>query len=89
VEMDRGTEHLDTIQDKCSRYWGAYQAWQYEYFPTVLFVAPDERRVRQLRDAVEGGPSDSHALFRLATQESFVSIARGAEEPRQRSEQPG
>jgi hypothetical protein len=63
LEVDRGTEHLDKIQDKCSRYWRAYQMWQGAYFPIVLFVVPDRRRVREVERVLASGPPEATKLF--------------------------
>ena len=73
LEWDRGTEHLSVIREKCSRYWKALQHWQQEFFPTVLFVAPDARRARQLAHTAHGGPDGSQALFKVAAIGGLVS----------------
>jgi hypothetical protein len=74
LEVDRGTEHLDKIQEKCIRYWRAFQVWQGEFFPTVLFVVPDERRVREIQTVVEGGPEDTQTLFKVC---EFQYLTKG------------
>jgi hypothetical protein len=73
LEVDRGTEHLDKIQDKYSRYWRAFQMWQEEFFPTVLFAVPDERRVQEIQGVVEGGLEGAQALFRCCVLDGLVA----------------
>jgi hypothetical protein len=73
LELDRGTEHRGVISEKCSRYWKALHHWPQEFFPTVLFVAPDARRERQLARTAYGGPDGSQALFKVVTMNEFVS----------------
>jgi len=63
LEVDRGTEHLGTIQEKCSRYWQAYQMWPHDFFPLVAFVVPDMQRVRELKGVMSAGPQGSSDLF--------------------------
>jgi len=58
VEVDRGTESAAKIQEKCQRYWRAYQRWDEAFFPQVLFVVPDERRRFEVERVVADGPSD-------------------------------
>jgi hypothetical protein len=65
LEIDRDTENADTIKGKCVRYWRAYQAWADEVFPYVVFVVPDDSRVREIERVVAGGPDEARALFRV------------------------
>lgn len=74
LEIDRDTENPDTIRGKCSRYWRAYQAWDGEVFPYVLFVVPDETRQRELARVIAGGPDEALALFRVELLESFAHV---------------
>jgi hypothetical protein len=71
VEVDRGTEHADKIQGKCVRYWQAYQRWERETYPYVLFVVPDQERAGAIRHVVAGGPNEAQGLFLTATFKSF------------------
>lgn len=71
LEVDRGTEHADKIQGKCVRYWQAYQRWEYETYPYVVFVVPDEQRVNTIGNVVSGGPHEAQRLFIAATLNSF------------------
>jgi hypothetical protein len=73
LEADRATEHTDKIQEKCSRYWRAYQLWQGEYFPSVAFVVPDERRGREIGRVVASGPPQARALFRWVEVSSLAA----------------
>lgn len=78
LEVDRGTEHADKIRDKCTRYWRAFEMWQAEFFPTVLFVVPDERRVREIRNVVKGGPREAQALFKCCELPGLAAITATA-----------
>ncbi|MCP3797984.1 replication-relaxation family protein [Allokutzneria sp. A3M-2-11 16] len=63
LEVDRGTEQLNKIQEKCQRYWTAYRAWREEYFPRVFFVVPDEQRKEVIVRVVSKGPLEARYLF--------------------------
>ncbi|HEX3781432.1 MAG TPA: replication-relaxation family protein [Pseudonocardiaceae bacterium] len=65
LEVDRGTEHLEVIQEKCERYYRAYGMWQEDYFPLVLFVVPDEHRQSAVERVVQAGPSPARRLLRV------------------------
>jgi hypothetical protein len=77
LEVDRGTEHLDEIRRKCQRYWHAYQLWQSEYCPRVMYVVPDERRKRDIARVVEGGPTDAQQLFTVCTSTALPAALCG------------
>jgi hypothetical protein len=55
VELDRGTETLETLRDKAERYERRldYKLWR-EVDPLVLFVVPSERRARTVTDTLAG-----------------------------------
>ena len=55
-------------------WWGR---WDEEYFPTVLFVAPDERRARQLLRIAHSGPEGSRPLFKASTMAGFIAACLG------------
>jgi hypothetical protein len=64
LEVDRGTEHLSTIQEKCERYWKASISGQWDgHFPYVLFVVPDEQRQRAIERLIHAGPPSATELF--------------------------
>lgn len=67
VEVDRGTERAEVIQEKCVRYWNAYSAaWPPdEVFPLVLFVVPDDRRKQEIERVIKGGPDAAQGLFEV------------------------
>jgi hypothetical protein len=77
LEIDRDTENADIIRGKLSRYWRAYQLWDGEVFPYVVFVAPDEARRRELLRVIAGGPDEAQALFRVWTLDVFGQRAAG------------
>jgi hypothetical protein len=55
VELDRGTETLETLRLKAARYEQTidYQFWR-KVDPIVLFVVPSERRARTVTDTLAG-----------------------------------
>lgn len=76
LEVDRGTEHLATIQEKCERYWKAFISGQWDgHFPFVLFVVPDEERERAIERVVRDGPSAALELFKVCPIEGFPRFA--------------
>ncbi|SRR5581483_3531593 len=74
LEIDRDTENSETIKGKCSRYWRAFQSWDGEIFPYVLFVVPDAGRRRELERIISGGPDEAQALFRVHPLDSFGEL---------------
>ena len=67
LEVDRATEHRATIQDKCVRYWKAYQSWELPVFPYIVFVVPDDKRKAEVENVVAGGPQEAQELFTVCT----------------------
>ena len=71
VELDRATEPVRRIADKCKLYWRYWQSGreqsEHQVFPTVLFVVPTERRKTQLVDYLAGQPAERWQLFQVVT----------------------
>lgn len=78
IELDRGTEHTRQIKDTCVRYWQAYERWEDEVFPYVLFVVPDEPRRREIADVTGGGPREAHDIFRILLASDIQALRRVA-----------
>lgn len=82
IELDRSTEALPRIADKCklySRYWqsGREQS-EHEVFPTVLYVVPTEHRKSQLVELLSRLPAEQWQLFQVVTNaEAVQAIASG------------
>jgi Replication-relaxation len=74
LEIDRDTENMDTIKGKCVRYWRAYQAWQEEVFPFVVFVVPDGARQREIERVIVGGPAEAQALFKVYELDGLAEV---------------
>lgn len=74
LEVDRGTEHLGVIREKCERYWRAYTRWPQSHFPSVVFVVPDVRRVQEIKEVISAGPADARQLFRCCTLPELVGV---------------
>ncbi|ROP38983.1 replication-relaxation family protein [Saccharothrix texasensis] len=72
LEVDRGTEHLGVIQEKCERYWQAFRSGQWDgVFPYVLFIVPDERRKRAVHQVFQAGPAEAAELFSVCSVSEF------------------
>lgn len=82
VELDRATEPLPRIAEKCklySRYWqsGREQSEQ-GVFPTVLYVVPSDHRKSQLVELLSRLPAEQWQLFQVVTNtEAIRAIASG------------
>ncbi|WP_162185751.1 replication-relaxation family protein [Lentzea aerocolonigenes] len=76
LEVDRGTEHLSTIQEKCERYWKASISGQWDgNFPFVLFVVPDEQRKHAIERIFRAGPIGARELFSACPMARFPPVA--------------
>ncbi|WP_367133282.1 replication-relaxation family protein [Saccharothrix sp. HUAS TT1] len=75
LEVDRGTEHLGVIREKCERYWKAFNSGQWDgVFPYVLFVVPDDRRTSAIQRVFRAGPAEAEQLFSACTVSEFPVI---------------
>lgn len=74
LEIDRDTENAETIKGKCVQYWRAFQAWDEDVFPYVVFVVPDDARQRELERVIAGGPDEAQALFRVYRLDNFGEL---------------
>ncbi len=74
LEIDRDTENAETIRGKCVRYWRAFQAWDGDIFPYIVFVVPDDRRKRELERTIAAGPDEAQEMFRVYQLESFAEL---------------
>ncbi|MHA3019612.1 replication-relaxation family protein [Mycobacterium sp. BMJ-28] len=75
IEADRGREHAPQLLRKCQTYVrymasGAYQA-EHDVFPTVLWVVPDFKRIREL-DHIVHSAGLPRQLFRFRTLDGFI-----------------
>ncbi|WUI02868.1 replication-relaxation family protein [Spirillospora sp. NBC_00431] len=77
IELDQATEHPGVVLRKAAIYQqyaatGAHQA-EHGVFPAVLWVVPDERRVRVLKTALAAGQGIQPELFRVITAANFAA----------------
>lgn len=84
IEADRGREHGPQLLRKCQTYVrymrsGAYQA-EHEVFPTVLWIVPDVKRLRELEQIVTQA-SLPRQLFRFRTLDGFIDTMTTYEGP--------
>jgi hypothetical protein len=78
IEVDRGTEGSRAIE----RQLGAYVAYfdsgveqaERGVFPQVLWLAPDDRRVRVIADCVERQPAADRELFQIARFDEALAV---------------
>jgi hypothetical protein len=76
LEVDRGTEHLDKIQEKCERYWRAYTSGQWDgVFPFVLFVVPGEQRKQKIERVIQAGPGQARKIFSVCLAVEFPRLS--------------
>lgn len=71
IEVDRGTEHLPVLLQKCRAYT-AYKATgraqaEHGVFPRVLWIVPTPRRVDRLTGAIRSDPLLPTRLFTVIT----------------------
>lgn len=84
IEADRGREHGPQLLRKCQAYvrymrTGAYQA-EHDVFPTVLWVVPDFKRIRELEQIITTG-NLPRQLFRFRTLDGFIDAMTTYEGP--------
>lgn len=76
LEIDLGTERPKQLKDKLTRY---HQAWNgagdtWNPWPFVVFVVPDEKRLRELESLVAQTPQESRLMFKTALFEDVVQV---------------
>lgn len=78
VEVDLGTERPRQIKEKLAGYWHAYQHADdsdLTVYPSVVFLAPDDARERELRHIInEGKNEEAKKLFITSTIGDFTSL---------------
>lgn len=77
LEVDLGTESQSRIKEKLERYWRAYNSAdpeEWPVFPSVMFVATDVERERELRYLIQQGPKDAQALFNVCELSSLERV---------------
>ncbi|MEH3138767.1 MAG: replication-relaxation family protein [Mycobacterium kyogaense] len=84
IEADRGREHGPQLLRKCQTYIrymrsGRYQA-EHELFPTVLWVVPDFKRIREL-DSIVASANLPRQVFRFRTLDGFIDTMTTPEGP--------
>jgi hypothetical protein len=74
LEIDRDTENSETLKGKCVRYWRAYQAWDGDTFPYIVFVVPDMSRCREIERVIASAPDEAQALFQIYLLDDFAEV---------------
>lgn len=77
LEVDRGTESLPVLIQKCRQY-AAYKAIgraqaEHGVFPRVLWIVPTKRRVQRLTAAIDADPRLPNRLFTAITPDLFAA----------------
>jgi hypothetical protein len=83
LEIDLGTEHKPALVRKCrayDAYWrSGLEQQRSRTFPLVVWAAPDERRARQIEQAIRSARSLKQGLFRVVPASALVDLfAEGA-----------
>ncbi|AZZ51410.1 replication-relaxation family protein [Rathayibacter festucae] len=73
LEVDRGTESRTKITQKLVAYVAAKRASK-AFIPSVLFVAQDDRRARELRWMLEQYEHNDPELFLVSTASEFAGL---------------
>jgi hypothetical protein len=84
VEADRGREHSPQLHRKAMTYHrymrsGRYQA-THDVFPTVLWVVPGFKRIRELEQIIADADLPQH-LFRFDTLDGFIDTMTNRQGP--------
>lgn len=77
IEIDMGTERQKQLKEKLARYWHAYQhatEADMSVYPWVLFLVPDDERLKEITWLINSGPQEAKELFRVQKQESFPQL---------------
>lgn len=67
IELDRETESVGTIRERCARYVRAYERWDEGVFPYVLFLVPTEARATAVRTVIASGPAEADRTIRACS----------------------
>ncbi|MGO4299337.1 replication-relaxation family protein [Leifsonia sp. RAF41] len=75
LEVDRGTEHLPQILNKCRDYAAYHQTGieqrEHGVFPAVTWIVQDEPRARQIHRAITAEATLPDGLFQVITVDTF------------------
>ena len=76
IEIDCDTESSPTIQRKCHAYLDyrrtGIEQEERQVFPRVLWVAPDNKRAKQLQRAISAGGQLPVAMFAVTTSDNAL-----------------
>lgn len=79
VEVDLGTERQKQIAEKVERYRYAYHhagEFPLDVFPSVMFLATDDERVRELTQILRRVKNVPEGLVTVARLDSFPQVLR-------------
>lgn len=78
LEIDLGTERPRQIKEKLANYWHAYKhasADDLDVYPSIVFLAPDDERERELRHIInEGKNQEAKKLFITSTIKDYAAL---------------
>ncbi|QNA75364.1 hypothetical protein C8250_028860 [Streptomyces sp. So13.3] len=85
IEIDRNTEGLGAIDQKCRTYRD-YELSDFEYAryginPAVLFIAPDQHRTDNIARVIASQPADTQGLYLATTEADALKTLRNPEFP--------
>ena len=95
LEIDRGTESLPVLLQKCRTY-AAYKATgraqaEHGVFPRVLWIVPTQRRAQRLTTAIAADPTLPNRLFSVITPDQLTATVKDPDSthaPASRKEEP-
>lgn len=77
IEVDMGTERQKQLKEKLASYWHVRQHVTLEELPIVprvLFLVPDDERLKEVAWLIDSGPEQAKEMFRVQRQDSFPQI---------------
>lgn len=77
IEVDMGTERQKQLKEKLANYWHVRQHVTMEELrtvPRVLFLVPDDERLKEIAWLIDSGPVEAKEMFRVQRQDSFPQI---------------
>lgn len=74
LEVDLGTEGYRHLKSKLDAYWNAWNAQEGGVFPLTIWIAPDDKRARDIERLVRQGNEEYQRLFQVTTLEGLPSL---------------
>ncbi len=85
IEVDRGTEHRQSLRRKAERFVAYYrsgEAGQFTLFPRVLWLVPHVARATGLSTSLRSSRAAAPGLFVVSTEDQALAVLLGHQEGR-------